>query len=198
MSDYYDKKISAKEVLNKAEMRHFHADMQKYLDDNGIEGKVINGATNGISFSVKKLKEFTNKTGLKLEDVKAHIQEPAIIESFINHAAKMSEIEISNYTKEELIQKIKLEIDSTQKTAMLEQKIEEKDTAIAKLNDEIKELKSELVKAQEKIKELSKEKQIEATENRTHSWDKQQGWSKDNSTGWSRSKKVEVTHNYEE
>ena len=70
VSDYYDYKISATDVMNKAELQHFHKDLQRYLDENNIAGNVINGKTGDKNYSVKELKEITYKTGLTLDDIK--------------------------------------------------------------------------------------------------------------------------------
>ena len=83
MSDYYDEKISANDVLNKVELRNFHQDLQMYLDDNDIEGRVLTGTTGGMNFSVKELKEFTAKTGLKLENVKEIIADRSVLECIV-------------------------------------------------------------------------------------------------------------------
>ncbi len=60
MSDYFDEKIDSNTVINKAELQHFHTDLQQYLSDNGIDGAVVNGKT-GTNFSVKELKDFHTK-----------------------------------------------------------------------------------------------------------------------------------------
>lgn len=70
MTDYYDEKIAAAEVINKAELQHFHQDLQSYLTSHGIEGAVVTGTTGGKNMTVKSLKEFTRSTGLTLEDVR--------------------------------------------------------------------------------------------------------------------------------
>lgn len=57
--DAYREKVSANDVLNKRELQHFHTDLQKYLDEHGINGKVINGRTKaqGRNYTVKEMKE---------------------------------------------------------------------------------------------------------------------------------------------
>lgn len=52
-------KICAKEVLDRRELQHFHTDFQNYLDTQGIECRVLNGAVKdyGRNRTVKELKE---------------------------------------------------------------------------------------------------------------------------------------------
>lgn len=52
-------KICAKEVLDRRELQHFHTDFQNYLDAQGIECRVLNGAVKdyGRNRTVKELKE---------------------------------------------------------------------------------------------------------------------------------------------
>lgn len=60
----YSEKICANDVINRTELMCFHRELQKYLDDNHIKGKVITGITkkNGKNYTVDELKE---KTKLK-------------------------------------------------------------------------------------------------------------------------------------
>lgn len=50
-------KICANNVLNPKELRNFHPDLQRYLKKQGIDAKVINGATAGGNRTVKELKQ---------------------------------------------------------------------------------------------------------------------------------------------
>lgn len=50
-------KICANDVLNPKELRNFHPDLQRYLKKQGIDAKVINGATAGGNRTVKELKQ---------------------------------------------------------------------------------------------------------------------------------------------
>lgn len=72
-SDAYDTKISAADVLNKAELQHFHQDLQDYLNKRDIKGNIITGTTGSINISVDQLKDITRKTGLTLEDIKKQL-----------------------------------------------------------------------------------------------------------------------------
>ena len=69
----YEEKICAKEVLNRTELQRFHNDLQKYLSDNGIKGKVLNGATKGKGYTVAQLKERT-ELQMKIHELEAKLQ----------------------------------------------------------------------------------------------------------------------------
>jgi len=49
-------KICANDVLNRQELRNFHPDLQRHLKENGIDARVINGATAGGNRTVRELK----------------------------------------------------------------------------------------------------------------------------------------------
>lgn len=49
-------KLSCKEVINRQELRVFHRDLQKYLDDHEIRAKVVTGITGGKNRTVEELK----------------------------------------------------------------------------------------------------------------------------------------------
>ena len=49
-------KLSCKEVINRAELRKFHSDLQAYLDEQGIEAQVKTGVTGGKNRTVEQLK----------------------------------------------------------------------------------------------------------------------------------------------
>lgn len=74
MSDYYDAKISAADVLNKAELQHFHQDLAEYLKKHNIPGadRIYSGKTDGKNISVKDLKEFTKVSGVTINELKEH------------------------------------------------------------------------------------------------------------------------------
>ena len=52
-------KVCAKDVLTKRDLRTFHGDLQKYLDEHNVEGRVKTGVTkkNGRNYTVDELKE---------------------------------------------------------------------------------------------------------------------------------------------
>lgn len=55
-------KICANDVLNREELRSFHPDLQKHLQKNGIDAKVLTGITKaqGGNMSVQQLKRSRN------------------------------------------------------------------------------------------------------------------------------------------
>ncbi|MBR0341515.1 MAG: plasmid recombination protein [Oscillospiraceae bacterium] len=62
-------KISAKEVITKRDLKSLHHDLQQYLVDNGIEGRVAfkgEGSQRNINIPTSMLKEYTNRTGKTL------------------------------------------------------------------------------------------------------------------------------------
>lgn len=70
ISDLYEKKIDANSVLNRVELQHFHEDFDSYLYQKlGYKTGVVNGSTGGINLSVDALKEFTNLSGLTLDQL---------------------------------------------------------------------------------------------------------------------------------
>lgn len=115
MSDYYNEKISANDVLNKIELKNFHYDLQRYLDANGIEGRVITGKTGGASFSVKELKEFTEKTGLRLDRVKEMQGDRSLLESYVEQHSKIADLELLLNEKTAVIESLRQEIDRANK-----------------------------------------------------------------------------------
>lgn len=52
-------KVCAKQVIDRKELRNFHPDLQKHLDNDGIEAKVLTGITKrqGGNRSVRELKQ---------------------------------------------------------------------------------------------------------------------------------------------
>lgn len=106
LSDYYDEKIDAYAVLNKAELRMLHRDMQDYLEDHNIDGKVITGTTGGINFTVKELKAFTKETGLTLDDVKTLTKDKSLLVDLIEKTNKITDLEATIKKKDEKIKEL--------------------------------------------------------------------------------------------
>lgn len=72
-------KVSAKECVNKFELKSFHADLQKYLDSKSIKCNVLNGATKEGNLSIQELKRGTateklNNTLNKLNELKGDME----------------------------------------------------------------------------------------------------------------------------
>lgn len=59
-------KICANDLINKRELQRFHTDLQKHLNDDGIEAKVINGETAREKYTVaQRKKEFELEQEIK-------------------------------------------------------------------------------------------------------------------------------------
>lgn len=170
MSDYYDEKVDCNTVLNKIELKNFHPELQKYLTDNGIEGKVVTGKT-GTNFTVKELKDFTKKTGLYIDEVKEMMQDDkSLLQSFIETDAKITQLEQLLQEKDVVIESLKEEIltrDISLDKIDRSDEIAHKDEQIRYLSHTLSEKNQELSKATDRNAELEKklaemEKNIEA------------------------------------
>ena len=65
--DSFQDKISANDVITKRDLQTLHPDMQKYLDNHNVKGRVYvkpDGSGKNINLSVKQMKEITAKTGI--------------------------------------------------------------------------------------------------------------------------------------
>lgn len=113
MSDYYDTKLDCNTVMNKAELQHFHTDLQQYLNNHGIEGKVITGTTRGINYSVKSLKEFTQNTGLHLSDLKEIQSEKSVLESVVKAQTDIKQLQQIIAEKDALIESLQEDLTNT-------------------------------------------------------------------------------------
>lgn len=83
MSDYYDTKLSCKEIINTVELKHFHPDLAEYLRKNNLPGAsgVHTGVTGGKNISVNAMKEFTKTTGMTIEEAKTLQQDQNLLKS---------------------------------------------------------------------------------------------------------------------
>ena len=150
MTQYYEYKISAKDVINRAELQYFHKDLAAFLKKNGYPGgdQVYTDKTGGLNLSVKALKEFTLKTGLTLDQIKAHP---------LSYKAMEQALEKTNLKPSE-----KRVIESINKDAIIAY---QHNQLVAK-NNEIEQLKKEIaIKADDKtisvdIKTLKNENKI--------------------------------------
>lgn len=170
MSDYYDKKFSANDVFCKAELQHLHQDMQQYLIDHGIKGRVIKGNTGGINFSVKELKEFTAETGKTINDVRRMQGDKTLLESFVEKNSLVQVSQQQLVEKEETIKSLQTKIESLQKE-------------LTKSKAQITELETKNKKLEQEVLHSEKEK----------SWGKDASWGQ--SSGWGNQT---VTHESEE
>ena len=66
----YDYKMGAKEMMNKADLKTLHSDLQKYLDSHGIEGKILirgEGEGRRINLTIEQIKDYTDRTGKTID-----------------------------------------------------------------------------------------------------------------------------------
>lgn len=91
MTDYFDYKISGKDVLNKAELSHFHKDLAEYAKENKLPGAdaIYTGKTDGQNVSLKTMKEFTKSTGLTIEDLKTNPLQKDELKELLSKADKI-------------------------------------------------------------------------------------------------------------
>ena len=156
MSDYYDEKLSAADIFNKAEMKFFHSDMKAYLIKNNVPGAeyIINGKTADGNLSVNTMKEFTKATGLTIDEVKDLVHDKQQLIEQINN------MNINLADKEQLIDKISMEFDNI-KSENNQLKIDLENT------------RDELQQAKHRIAELERI----SNKDRTSAWgEKNTGW----------------------
>lgn len=139
MTDYYDTKISAADVLNKVELKHFHSDMMRYLKDNNIPGAngVLNGATSGKNIAVKDLKAFTNATGITLDSLR---------ENPLPREELLTILQTANLSKSVQQNILALNADAT--INRLQERLSEKEQVIDKLSNELKEYQRQAERTQ--------------------------------------------------
>lgn len=75
----YDFKLCADQLTKRAQLKQFHPNFQKWLDDAGIKATVHSGVTGGQSISVTELKQLTKETGLTLSEIKELQQDKNIL-----------------------------------------------------------------------------------------------------------------------
>ncbi len=101
----YQEKISANDVLTKRDLQTLHTDLQRYLDSNGIKGRVLvnpEGDGKTVNLSVAQLKEITKKTGIVID-------KPMTIEQFSKMLVEQQNIKIVDHKLEQKIQQLEKE-----------------------------------------------------------------------------------------
>lgn len=184
MSDYYDTKISGADVLNKAELQHFHSDLSEYLKKHNIPGAnaISSGRTAGKNVCIKALKSFTKATGITLD----YLQEnPFTIEdlSILLDNANLTSSErktIKTINSEALIEKLQF------MTHQYEYELQKTNTSYIELEKKYEEItavlentRSELEITKTQLEELEKQKSYEIIQQQDNS----QGWGT-NSAEW--------------
>ena len=167
-TDSYDEKIDANTVINKAELQHFHTDLQQYLIQHGIAGKVVTGKT-GTNFSVKELKEFTASTGLHLNEVRELQQGESILQNIVDHDQQITKLE--------------------EQINHLMDILSSRDKEISKLNDINKEFSQKIEYVERELESVRSTDRSRATKNQ--GWNISQGWDRSQNSGWNQNKTIE-------
>ncbi len=173
MVDHYDEKISANDVVNKAELQNFHKDLQKYLESNGIEGRVVTGKTGAANFTVKELKEFTEITGMRLDELKEMMGDKSLLQSYVEQHAKINLLDeqlseknaLIESLREQLMEFSKIVSDKERLLAASTDKEVELSLKLNQLEETLAEKQQELERLEEKAKEQNIDKEMTVSNN---------------------------------
>lgn len=210
MSDYYDTKISGADVLNKAELQHFHGDLAEYLRKNNLPGaeSVYSGKTDGKNVSVKSLKEFTKATGITIEELREHpLTKDEISELFDKTELKPSDRRaIEAINNEAIIEKLQAQVheyrteianaismDSSAEIAHKDEQIRKLSHTIYEKNQELSETINCNADLRKKISEMekaieTKQAEIDRAQARIENLEKEVEASRtDKTQGWGQS-----------
>ena len=114
MSDFYDHKLAAAEIINRVELQHFHPEFAKYLRDNNLPGAdyVYTGVTGGKNISVSAMKEFTKTTGMTVDQAKELIQTNNVLaEKVASLEATIKNLSVTLAEKDKEITNLKKDIE---------------------------------------------------------------------------------------
>ena len=205
MSDYYDTKISAADVINKAELQHFHGDLTEFLKKNHLPGadSVNSGITKGENVNVKALKKFTKASGITLEELKEHpLSREDLIDLFNRIDLNPSDQRaIETINAEATIEKLQtliadIESDRMEVTHIKQEEITNKDMQIKELSHTISEKKQALSMALNRVAEMekklaemeislkAKQNELERSLNRISELEKERIESVEKTQGW--------------
>lgn len=162
-SDLYDVKISGADVLNKAELQHFHEDLAAYLKKNHLPGadSVHTGSTEGKNISVQSLKSFTKATGLTINELKEHPLSQDELDHLLSEAKLAPSVRstIETINSASAIEKLEEQIQELSKTADRARELEQRLSDLEKAFDN---KQRELEQAHARIKELEHPKTVDA------------------------------------
>ena len=168
MSDYYDKKLACKEIINSAELKHFHPDFAEFLRKNNLPGAdaVHTGVTGGKNISVKSMKEFTKTTGMTIDQIKDLSREKETLQSRVTELDKdVKELNSTIYEKNSAIKDLKQQLfdmklslnRSAEMSAtknVLEAQLSVKERELSQLNNKLASKEAELTAAGKNYEEL--------------------------------------------
>lgn len=104
--DSYQDKVSANDVLTKHDLQTLHPDMQKYLDNHNVKGRVYikpDGSGKNFNLSVNQMKEITTKTGI--------IFDKPLDQKMMDIISENEHIKISDKQLREQITELKAEVE---------------------------------------------------------------------------------------
>lgn len=159
MSDYYDYKLAASEILNPIELKHFHPDFAEYLRKNNLPGAtgVYTGVTGGKNISVAAMKQFTRTTGLTIDQVKDLQAERTVLEERITSLeSSLKDVSISLSNKDRTIALLQGEIAekdlSLERSMAVSKNTVDLETKLRSTEQELRALKHEYEQVSDKLK----------------------------------------------
>ena len=205
MSDYYDTKISAADVINKAELQHFHSDLSEYLKKNHLPGadSVNSGNTGGKNINVKALKEFTKASGITIEELKEHpLPKEELIDLFnrtqikpsaqraieaINTAATLEKLQlkIANIESDRLKVSHAKQEEIANKTAQIRElshTLSEKEKALSMALNRTTEMEKKISEMENSLR--AKQNELDRSLSRIKELEKEYTESVENAPGW--------------
>ena len=174
LSDYYDSKISGADVLNKAELQHFHQDLADFLKKNNLPGadSVHTGKTRKQNISVSAMKEFTRNTSKTIEELREHPLTQDVLRELLSSAdlrpADRRVIEAIN-------------TDAT--IQRLQETIQKQAASIQQYNQTLEQLQKEYANALNRIKELEA-KTVTMEQVQDQEWGKSSDWGNQATSSW--------------
>lgn len=160
----YDEKVNAKGLLTKTHLGRFHNEYQAFIDKEGINGRVLNGATGGKNRTVEELKS------VPLEVVVTQKQNEQLIEENISLRSTAIELQERNRQATSIISTLQGQIEEFKTRSIdhdsskqhYEQRIQELEATNqrlkAKANEIIAGKNAEIESANEKL--VSKDNEI--------------------------------------
>lgn len=172
VSDFYDYKLAAAEIMNPIELANFHPDFAKFLKDNDLPGadSVYTKKTGGKNISVQSLKEITRSTGMTLDQIKSlQLEQISLQEQLSSKELELTSIRQKYVEVCEQLETVKLQLEST---SIKVTEILEKDKKIKSLQEELTSAKQEIQRMKEAEYERQKyEQSIEQSQKVSSRWD---------------------------